>query len=343
MTPKERVKAILERKPVDRIPVDLWFVPEIYSDLCRYFGIDNEEALYQAMGIDKIIWLPALYPQTPGRTLWGSRTHSITAGAASYSENVAPGLADCDTLEAVKQYPYWPKPANYDYEKMSAEAKRLSQNHATLGPWISLFEVYCSLRGLEQSMMDLVLYPDMVHLILDYIENIQSEMVSRFLDKNAQYVDMVFISDDIGAQQNLMMSVEMWDRFLKDRLHRWCRMIHSYGVKVFYHSDGAIYELIPRLIEAGIDVLNPIQHVCPGMDRSRLKAEFGEKIIFHGGVENQSILPFGTPNQVRSETLECLKTLGRGREGYICCSCHNIQAGTPVENIMAMIETVRQV
>jgi len=341
MNSKERINAIFERKPVDRIPVDLWFVPEVWKDLCAHFGVDNDDALYAAMGIDKIVWLPALYPETPGRTQWGSKTGSITAGAASYSENVEPGLAGCDTLEAVKAYPYWPDPEKFDYVQMADNAKRQSAQYVTLGPWISLFEVYCSLRGLEQSMMDVALYPEMVHLILDYIEKIQTEMVSRFLDKAAQYVNMVFISDDMGAQQNLMMSLPMWDTFLKDRLRRWCDLIHSYGVKVFYHSDGAMYDLIPRLIEAGIDVLNPIQHVCPGMEMSRLKAEFGDKLIFHGGVENQSILPFGTAEDVRRETLDCLNTLGKDKQGYICCSCHNIQAGTPVENILMMVDTVK--
>ena len=97
--------------------------------------------------------------------------------------------------------------------------------------------------------------------------------------------------------------------------------------------------MIPHLIEAGIDVLNPIQHVCPGMDRKGLKEKYGDRLLFHGGVDNQSVLPFGSPEEVRGETRQCLQTLGESG-GYICCSCHNIQAGTPVENILALLDTV---
>ena len=97
-------------------------------------------------------------------------------------------------------------------------------------------------------------------------------------------------------------------------------MIHSYGAKVFFHTDGASEPLIQRLIDAGVDVLNPIQHVCPGMDCKELKAKYGDKLIFHGGVENQKILPFGTVEEVVAETKHCLDELGSG--GYLPCSCH---------------------
>ena len=110
---------------------------------------------------------------------------------------------------------------------------------------------------------------------------------------------------------------------------------------MLFHTDGAVFPLIPGLIECGIDILNPIQHVCPGMDRGVLKEHFGKDLIFHGGVENQKVLPLGNVRDVVDETRTCLETLGRGG-GYICCSCHNVQAGTPVENVIAMIDTVQK-
>jgi uroporphyrinogen decarboxylase len=166
-------------------------------------------------------------------------------------------------------------------------------------------------------------------------------MIKRFLDQAAGDLDMVFISDDIGGQSNLLLSPDSWMYFLRPRMERWCSLVHSYGLKVFYHTDGASEKLIGPLINCGIDILNPIQHVCPGMDMRSLKLKYGKKIIFHGGVDNQRVLPFGTVADVKKETLDCLETLGKGREGFICSSCHNIQAGTPVENILAMINTVK--
>jgi uroporphyrinogen decarboxylase len=109
---------------------------------------------------------------------------------------------------------------------------------------------------------------------------------------------------------------------------------------VLYHSDGAVRPLLPGIIDCGIDILNPIQHICPGMDRAALQRDFGDQVIFHGGVDNQNVLPFGGPAEVRHETRTCIETLGQDR-GYICCSCHNVQAGTPVENVLAMIAEAR--
>jgi uroporphyrinogen decarboxylase len=94
------------------------------------------------------------------------------------------------------------------------------------------------------------------------------------------------------------------------------------------------------LIDAGIDILNPIQHVCPGMDTKEIKSKYGRHIIFHGGIDNQRVLPFGTPSEVAGEVKNCLRTLGDSG-GYIVCSCHNVQAGTPIKNIIEMIQTVR--
>jgi uroporphyrinogen decarboxylase len=135
------------------------------------------------------------------------------------------------------------------------------------------------------------------------------------------------------------MSLSAWQEHLQPRLRRWCDLIHSHGKKVLFHTDGAARDFVPHLIESGVDILNPIQHICPGMDRAELNRDFGDRVIFHGGVENQHVLPYGSVADVRAETVKCLETLGQGG-GYIPSSCHNIQAGTPVENILAMIETV---
>jgi uroporphyrinogen decarboxylase len=133
----------------------------------------------------------------------------------------------------------------------------------------------------------------------------------------------------------------MWADHFAPRVRRWSELGRKYGVRLFYHSDGGIHPLIPGLIEAGVDVLNPVQHNCPGMKLEGLKRDFGDQLIFHGAVDTQKILPFGTPQEVRAETEACARILGAGGTGYICGSCHNIQAGTPVENILSMIEAVK--
>lgn len=358
MTPKERILAILRRQPVDRLPVDLWHSPEIAAALRRHFNAMDDFAMWHALGLDKIVWDFMDYRTEAGeraggqsgagaeaggtRTLWGVPLKEIQAGEAHYAEFGSAPLAEFNTTTSLDQYPWWPKVERFDYEAAVALAKRASPEYAVIGPWVSLFEIYCQLRGLEQAMMDLIENPGLVEAILDRVEAIQTAMMREFFARAQGHLDLVFISDDIAGQTSLLMSPRLWQAHLQPRLQRWCELIHAHGLRVFYHTDGAARPLLRPILDCGVDVLNPIQHACPGMDLAALKQEFGSRVIFHGGVDNQSVLPRGTVDQVRAEVKDCLRTLGAGRAGFICASCHNVQAGTPLENILAMVETVQQ-
>jgi uroporphyrinogen decarboxylase len=358
MNPRERVLATLNRHPVDRLPVDLWHTPEIAAALRAHFGVQDDFAMWQALGLDKIVWDFVEYKsngsQRAGaqsgagaengadRTMWGVPLRQIQAGEARYAEFGAAPLAGYDNPASLDAYPWWPKVDCFDYDAAVALAERASPNYAVIGPWVSLFEIYCQMRGLERSLMDLVENPGLVQAILDRVEDIQTEMMKRFFARAGSNLDLVFISDDVAGQKSLLMSPRMWQTHLQPRLKRWCDLIHAHGLKVFYHTDGAARPLLNPILDCGVDVLNPIQHACPGMDLVELKKEFGSRVIFHGGVDNQFILSRGTADQVRAEVRNCLRQLGAGGEGFICCSCHNVQAGTPPENILAMVETVQQ-
>ena len=195
------------------------------------------------------------------------------------------------------------------------------------------------MRGMENALMDVIAEPEFLDATLDRIDAIQTRMLERFLSELGDLVDIVFISDDMGTQESQLISIPAFERHLKPRLKRWVDLIHRHGRKVLFHTDGAARAFVPHLIACGVDILNPIQHICLGMERAALKRDFGGQIIFHGGVENQRVLPFGSTDDVRREVTTCLETLGAGG-GYIPSSCHNIQAGTPPENVIAMIETV---
>jgi uroporphyrinogen decarboxylase len=340
ITPRERVLRILAREPVDRPAVDLWLTPEAAEDLRRHTGSATDLEMYRALGLDKLVWVfPRLRDAPPGRTTWGAPVRSVQAGAAHYEEFGEAPMRDVASPEDLDGYPWWPDPDGYDYEEALARARAAAEDFAVLGPWVSLFEVYCQLRGLEQGLMDLILSPDLVDAVLDRVEAIQTGLMERWFEAGArECVDLAFLSDDMGTQAGLLISPEMWRRHLEPRMRRWCDLVHSYGLRVLYHSDGAVGELIGPLADCGIDVLNPIQHACPGMDPATLKAEHGHRLIFHGGVDNQRVLPFGSPDDVRAEVRMLRETLGAGGEGFIGCSCHNVQAGTPVENVLAMVD-----
>lgn len=349
MTPKERILATINHQPTDRTPIDLWCAPEVLETLREYTSLQDELAVYNALGIDKIVWIFPGYggryfdPNDSGEvTLWGVPTKMVKAGLATYQEYINPPIADYYDPAQLNDYPLWPDPDNFDYAGAKALAdKARSWNFATIGPWISHFEIYCQMRGLENALMDTLANPEFLDATLDRIDAIQTVMLERMLIELGDRIDIIFISDDMGMQENMLISLEAWETHFKLRLKGWCDLIHRYGKKVLYHTDGAVLPLIPGLIECGVDILNPIQHVCAGMDRNELKQKFGKYLIFHGGVENQKTLPMGTAKEVEDETQKCLDTLGKDG-GYICCSCHNVQAGTPIENILAMINTVKK-
>ena len=358
MTPKERIRAVLDRQAVDRLPVDLWHTAEIGADLRRHFGVADDLAVYRALGLDKIVWVFMDYATDAGeragaqsgagaesagsRTMWGVPLKDIQAGAAVYAEFAGAPLASYDTPASLERYPWWPQLDRFDYEGADQAARRAAREFAVIGPWVSFFEIYCQMRGLEQSMIDLVENEALVEAVLDRIESIQTEMMKRYFARSGKFLDLVFVSDDIAGQQSLLMAPSLWTRHLQPRLRRWCELIHGHGLKVFYHTDGAARPLLRPILDCGVDVLNPIQHACPGMDLAELKREFGHRVVFHGGVDNQTVLPRGTPDDVRAEVRKCRRLLGADGAGYICCSCHNVQAGTPLENILAMVETMQE-
>jgi uroporphyrinogen decarboxylase len=154
-------------------------------------------------------------------------------------------------------------------------------------------------------------------------------------------LDMIFTADDIGQQNGLLLSLSMWERYIKPHHVRLNRLIHEYGAKVIYHSDGAVMDAVPGLIDMGIDVLQALQFDALGMDPERLKTDYGKTLCFEGGVSVQHTLPFGNEEDVRREVQHLIRTLGRGG-GYILGPSHVIQAGTPPPNVYALFETARQ-
>ena len=349
MSPRERVLATFDRKATDRTPVDLWLTPEVLESLRQFTGQSDELAVYRALGLDKIVWVFPGYGggrfdpnESEGRTMWGVPTRRVRAGAATYQEFGIPPLGDYEDAARLADYPDWPDPAKFDLTGAKAWATRAREfDFATIGPWISHFEIYCQMRGLENALMDVAADPEFLDATLDRIDAIQTTMLENFLSELGELIDVVFISDDMGTQESLLISPAAWERHFRDRLRNWCDIIHRHGKKVLYHSDGAVRPLLSSIIGCGADILNPIQHICPGMEREALQRDFGSRVLFHGGVDNQHVLPFGTVEEVKLETRTCLETLGRDG-GYVCCSCHNVQAGTPVENILAMIETAQE-
>jgi len=338
MTPKERWLAVLRREKPDRVPMDYWATGEATEKVMKHLGCADRGEMFRRLHIDNVCGVGARYvgPQPPaGEDIWGCRHQSVDYGTGVYSECIYHPLAKYETLDELQRGYTWPNPDWWDY---SGIPDQVNEDHPVQGGGSEPFLLYKSLRGMEQAYMDLVLHPDIVHFCLDKLFGLAYENTRRIYEAIPGKVIITYVAEDLGSQESLLISREHIHEFLLPRMKRIMDLAHQAGAYVFHHTDGAAREILPDLIEAGIDVLNPIQWRCKGMEREGLKRDFGDRLIFHGGVDNQYTLPFGSVKEVRQEVIDDLRILGAGG-GYILAPCHNIQAVSPPENIVTMYDT----
>ena len=238
----------------------------------------------------------------------------------------------------------WPDPSDTERVKGVAEEARYWHDHSTyalLGPGIacSLFEQCWYLRGFEQFFLDLVVDKAFAHALLRKVLDIREVMYGRFLEEAGKYLDVIYVADDIAMQSGPMMSLEMFREMIKPYYKEYFTFLkEKTEAKLLYHCCGGVEAFLEDLIEAGIDIINPVQTTAAGMDPANLKEKYGDRIVFWGGIDTQRILPKGTPGEVQEETLKMLRIMGSGG-GYVLAAVHNVQPDTPFENILAMLDT----
>ena len=230
----------------------------------------------------------------------------------------------------------WPSPDWFDYSVLPQQIEGF-EDYPIRGGGSEPFLTYKDLRGGEQAMMDLVENPEMVHYCLDKLFDLAYENTRRTFETLPGKINLSYVAEDMGGQDNLMFSKKHIRTFLLPRMKRIIDLAHQGGAFAFHHNDGNCRAILPDMIEAGIDLLNPIQWRSRGMEREGLKADFGQKLVFHGAMDNQYTLPFGTVEEVRQEVQDNLSILSAGG-GYILAPCHNIQPVSPPENIVAMYQ-----
>jgi uroporphyrinogen decarboxylase len=199
-----------------------------------------------------------------------------------------------------------------------------------------VFEMYWRLRGMEQGMMDLACEPEMAAELLARSGKFSCHLAELACTRYP--IDWLWTGDDVGGQESMMMSPGMWREMVKPHLAEVFAVANKHNIWVAYHSDGAIHDIIPDLIEIGLDVLNPLQGNCPGMDPLELKKEFGDRLAFMGGVDTQGVLPHGSAEEVRHATARLLEGMTSDGGGYILAASHSVPPETPDENIFAMYE-----
>ena len=340
MTPKERWLAVLNREKPDRLPMDYWATDEATHKLMSHLGTTNIWEMYAKLHIDPLLSVSPAYKGPaygPDRDMYGCDYRNVRYETGVYRECVSFPLAHYKSVEGIDDNYAWPTADWFDYSVIPGqiEGKEL---YAVRGGGSEPFLTYTHLRGMEQAFMDLVLNPDIVHYCLDKLYSFCYENTRRIYAAIPGKVNISYVAEDMGSQENLLFSPKQIRTFFIPWMKKMIDLAHEAGVYVFHHSDGAVRRIIPDMITAGIYTLNPIQWRCKGMEREGLKRDFGDQVIFHGGVDNQETLAFGSVEDVREEVMTNIQVLGEGG-GYILAPCHNIQPISPPENVVAMYET----
>ncbi len=355
MTSHERFHAACEHRDPDRPPVDYLAHPDADRRLRAALGVSTERDLLDRLGCD-FFYLPgrdisqnegALPYYKHARRLCFSETERVCPlgirwrrGAYdskfAVDEAIAGPFTDTSTVADILAFP-WPTAADFDFSPLLAEAEAEANADRVRvgGLWTGILGDSYRMLGFQNFLCALAADPDLAHALVDRMTDMYLELNAAYFEALKGRMEVWFFGNDFGSQEALLFSAEMWGDFFFENIRRLTALAHGYGLKVMMHSCGAIAPLIPLLIEAGIDILDPIQVTAAGMVPSDIKARFGDRLVFHGGVDTQRVLPFGTPEEVACHARETAAILGRDG-GYIFAPCQILGPDIPTANLLAM-------
>ena len=341
MTPRQRWQALLNHRAPDRVPTDYQATPEVTERVLRHLACPDEMALWKRLSIDRRLEIRPrwkLEETTGGRDVWGIGYRRVEYEGGAYDEPCDQPLARAESAADVHAH-RWPSPDDFDYSPITEACRTDDGVYPIHAACYEPFLLYGYMRGLERAFEDLILRPEIADAILGHIFDFHWEHHRRVFEAGQGRIDTTWVAEDLGAQTGPLMSLEMYRRFLLPNQVKMAELARSFSIHVMYHTDGAARLFLPDLVDrVGIEILNPIQWRCPGMEREKLVADFGDRIIFHGSIDNQQTLAFGSVDDVVREVRESLEIYAGAR--WICAPCHNFQPITPTENIVAMYEAV---
>lgn len=283
-----------------------------------------------------MIWLsPELdlgaWKHPEGKSMWDCFTEehkSLNSGCI---------FQDCEDVGEIEAFD-WPRPEYLDFTGCLKDTQYAYEQGLAVfgGMWCPFFHVMCDFFGMENYFIKMYTDPEVIHAATRHIVDFYLTANQRYLELAGPYLSAAFFGNDLGSQLSLLISPESFDEFILPYMREIIQQIKGRGLKVAMHSCGSIDLIIPRLLDAGVDILHPLQAKAAGMDAANLAAKYGGKVTFLGGVDTQELLPFGTPGQVREEVLR-LRDLFKG--DFIVSPSHEaLLPNVPFENVMAMSE-----
>lgn len=356
-TSKNRViKAITHQQP-DRTPIDIRFSPELQTKLMSYLNLDEKD-FWAWVGQDVVTIRPEFkYPESPIKyadptirvdqngyyyDIYHVPFQLISNPFQDYLEPVVnlPPLMTMDSIEQFRSFS-WPRVIDWDYSHIQSQINA-AKHLATWSRSRGCFQTAQLMRGTEKFLLDLKLNPDYACFLMDMIMEFVIEDAKLSIQAAEGKYTFVEYNDDIATQMSLLISPAMWRKYIKPRMKAFCDMVHSFGVFVKYHSCGSIFSVIPDLIDIGVDILNPIQTMAENMDPFQLKKQFGSDLCFHGGVDIQHLLPYGSKKDVQEYVHRLINVVGNGG-GFILSGTHTIQNDAKIDNVITMIEIAKGV
>jgi uroporphyrinogen decarboxylase len=325
-----------------KLDIPIGWQPNYYEDL-KYRTSGNE--IRVAMGSDCVLvggGVPAGYEpeETDDGCIINEFGMKMKMGIAWYDVVEGP-LEQATTVQQVRDLPF-PDPADpARYEDAARYIDQYGGDYFTIGDVeLTMFEMAWHMTGLQKFMTDMAMGEDYVEALIDRTMEWSIAVGKRLVE---QGVDGIWTGDDFGAQNGMMISPDMWRKIFKPRMAEVFQEFRSVNpdVVVMYHCDGAIAPIIGDLIEIGLDVFNPVQPGVPGHEPAELKAQFGSELSFWGAIDQQQLLPLGTPTEIDADVKAKIEALGPGG-GYMVAPAHILQGDTPVENVEAFIEAVKQ-
>jgi uroporphyrinogen decarboxylase len=349
MNSRERAFLALEHKVGDRIPIDFWASKGTIQNIEKCLGIPYDQFLDERDVDFRYIAGPKYIgpPLEDGKDIWGVKRTTVHLelknGTENYQEVSESPLATAETVEDIENYPHWPSPDSFNYSGIEAQCDAIrAKNRVVVFMGDRLNRVAqlkpaMYLRGMENILIDMILWEDGAKAILGKVKDFYLAYLERILTAANGKIDIVLTGDDFGAQNGPLISPDMWRKFIKPGFAEYLTLIKKHNTKTMHHTCGSVVELIPDMIECGLDVLQSVQPEALNMSLAELMAKFGKSICFQGGISIQQTMPFGTPNEVRQEVkriADLVKPVG----GYIFCTAHNVQADTPTENVLALLD-----
>ena len=342
MTSRERVLAAFDHVEGDRVPAWCGSSDEFWAKATAALGLDDE-GLRARFGDDfRRVWARYAGPEFPLSDGAHSRTpFGIERRGMGYGQPMNHPLAGA-TLGQVHGYA-WPDPAWMDVSGIRTDAQAWGGEYAILGgDWSPFWHDAIELAGMEELYLKMYDEPDLVDALFGHIVDYYAAVSRRIFDAAADAIDVFFIGNDFGSQTGPLLGEDLFRRFILAHLARLADLGHAYGLKVMLHCCGGFAPLIPAMIEAGVDGLHAIQPCCHGMDLAALKREFGDRILFNGCIDSQHVLIEGAPGSVRDRTREVVGIMKPGG-GFVAGASHDaILEETPVENVLAMFDAIRE-